>query len=90
MRTIWKYEIPIQDTFELEIPIGSYPLYVETVNGVPCIYYQIIDTTHTKEKSRFCIVGTGHALPSNYFLIGYFIQHNFGVDLVWWVLCELK
>jgi hypothetical protein len=79
---IWKYEIPIQDFFEIEMPKDSEVLCVQVQRGKPCIWVRVVDPNNLKVKKAFAIVGTGQAFNDNeYFYVGSF-QQDCGY-LVW-------
>ena len=72
---IWKYEIPIQDFFEIEMPKDSEVLCVQVQGGKPCIWVRVIDPGSLTEKKAFAIVGTGQGFNDNeYFYVGTFQQ----------------
>ena len=78
MRTIWKYEINIEDFFVLSMPIGSSILTLQIQRGKPCLWVSV-DTEQPMEARTFNIYGTGHPIPdkrsiNNY--IGTFQVHN--------------
>jgi len=60
MKTIWKYEIKAEDIQEIEMPVGSQILCVQTQREKPCIW--ILTDTETKdaETRKFFTIGTGH------------------------------
>ena len=61
-RTIWKYEIPLQDDITLEMPRGMIPLTVATQLGKICLWAEV-DPSQPKEPHHFRLAGTGHPLP---------------------------
>jgi hypothetical protein len=62
MITIYKYEIPVTDEFEIELPENATVLCVQIQNGKPYIWVHLFDGGK-KEKVKFKIFGTGHELP---------------------------
>jgi len=61
MKTIWKYEIPLQDKFKLKMPFNAKPLTVQVQHGVPCLWV-LVDTSKELEEYSFRVVGTGHQI----------------------------
>ncbi len=60
-KTIWKFELETTDNQEIEMPIGSEILTIQTQNVIPCIW-ALIDPNADKEVRRFEIYGTGHPI----------------------------
>lgn len=58
MKTIWKFELPIENDVVIEMPEDSILLSVQTKDGDLFIWAQV-DTDKPKTKNRFRIVGTG-------------------------------
>lgn len=58
---IYKYNIPVVDFFELELPIGAKILCVQTQNEMPCIW-AMVDPSAAKHPRRFSVIGTGHEI----------------------------
>jgi hypothetical protein len=61
MRTIYKYQIPVEDTFSLDLPANSKVLTAQTQRQVPCIWVEI-DSQAPKHPREFRLVGTGHPM----------------------------
>lgn len=59
MITIWKYEIPVEDTFSVDMPAYATILTVQVQNDVPCMW-AAVDTERGKVKRTFHVIGTGH------------------------------
>ena len=59
MRTIWKYQIPIQDYFELELPKDAEILTVQMQYGIPCLW-ALVDPTAQQEFRLFRLLEIGH------------------------------
>jgi hypothetical protein len=62
MKTIWKYELKIEDEQILSIPKYSYPLAVMTQRDILCIWF-LVNPKLEKEDIKIYIYGTGHELP---------------------------
>ena len=64
MRTIWKFEIPIQDEFELQIPMASQVLTVQVQHGKPCIWV-MVNPDAKRITYQFVLRGTGHPIEGD-------------------------
>lgn len=87
MKKIFKYPIPIQDHFAVQMPIGAKVLCVQVQHGNPYIWV-IVDERMPITPYQFRLRGTGHNCTdcdeSRYvgtFQLndGYLIFHLFGV-----------
>lgn len=70
MRTIYKYQIPLDaQCFKLTLRHGVRILDVQIQNGVPCLWAEI-DTDAEEEVFYFFIQGTGNPIleESRYYL----------------------
>ena len=64
MQTIFKYELPIQDTFTLTLPKGTHALHVGMQREIPCLWCLVDpDEDHYVEHAMRCY-GTGHPVPA--------------------------
>lgn len=61
MRTIYKYPIPIADSFKMELPKGAMILSFQSQNGVPCIW-AMVETGFVEEERSFRLYGTGRPI----------------------------
>jgi hypothetical protein len=66
MKTIWKYAVPVQDEFEIEMPMGSQVLSVQTQGSVPRIWVLVNPEEKAKLTRRFRVVGTGHEIEEEH------------------------
>lgn len=57
--TVWKYEVPINFDFTLELPIGAKILKYDTQRNVPMLWV-LVNSANDKEKRKFIMLGTGH------------------------------
>jgi hypothetical protein len=64
MVTVYKYPIPIEDEFTLDLPIHSQILKVECQHGRPCMW-ALVCPTHPTETRRFRLAGTGHPITQD-------------------------
>jgi len=64
MNAIYKYQLPVQDQVELEMPEGAQILTVQTQEahggGLPHLWAIVNTETSLKERRVFRIHGTGH------------------------------
>jgi len=58
--TIWKYQIPIEDSFRLELPEGATVLSVQTQREEACLW-ALCDENAQGVFRTFELRGTGHA-----------------------------
>ena len=80
---IWKYEIPVNDFFEISMPKGADVLCVQMQGETPCIWVKIYEGIEEGvEKREFAIVGTGQSFNDyEYYYVGTF--QNYAGMLVW-------
>lgn len=64
MRSIWKFEVPIDDVFTTAIPRGATILSVDEQHGTVWMWAEV-DPDASKEKRSFRLAGTGHSMPAN-------------------------
>lgn len=62
MKTIWKFPIPQQTPFCLEMPRFSRVLAVQMQEETPCIWVEV-EPDGLISRRAFHIVGTGRELP---------------------------
>jgi hypothetical protein len=56
---VWKFEVPVRDRFEIEMPVGARLLTVQTQNGRPHLWALV--NPHAETETRvFWVMGTGH------------------------------
>lgn len=61
--SVWKFEIPIDDYVELQMPKGAKLLAFQTQNEVPCLW-ALVDPAAEIQKRRFRFAGTGHLISN--------------------------
>lgn len=61
MKTIWKYEIPLEDTFSLSMPEGAQVLTVQLQGGIPSLW-AMVEPSAPQEERRFAVIGTGNPI----------------------------
>ncbi len=84
MRSIWKYEISIEDEFTVGMPIGARFLCLSFSPRV-AMWWEIPDTDAPTEVHSFRIFGTGQSMPVGDFvylgtLVGYMVFHVYEVQ----------
>jgi hypothetical protein len=62
MRTIWKYPIPMADSFEIEMPGDREFLTLDVQDGFPHIWVSVDPESGTFIR-KFHLVGTGNPIP---------------------------
>lgn len=83
MKTIWKFDIPITDTVQIEMPEKAKILYVGTTDGFGVSVWVLVNTGAKKEMRMLYIRGTGHKL-GNAVEEGYIgTVVTYGGSLVW-------
>ena len=58
-RQIWKFQFPVQDDIEIEMPMDAEVLHVEVQGEMPCLWAQV-DPSLPRVKRQFHLYGTGH------------------------------
>lgn len=61
MRKVYKYDIPMEDEFELELPEGADPVRVARQGDVARLWC-LVDPDAPSEIRRFRHAGTGHEI----------------------------
>lgn len=65
MRSIWKFQfLTLGGEQVMQVPEGATPLFVDTQQGDPCIWYEVDTEAPTVEK-KFEWHGTGHKVPND-------------------------
>ena len=61
MKTIWKFELKVEDIQRLEMPKDAKILCVQVKQGTPCLWAEV-DSSAPKEERAIEIFGTGHEI----------------------------
>lgn len=70
MKTVYKYQLALAETQEIEMPAKAEILSVGAQNDVICIW-AMVDTEGAMTRRKFNIVGTGHKMDDGYqFFLG--------------------
>jgi hypothetical protein len=59
MISIWKFNIPINDAFTVDMPVGARLLDVQDQGGTP-VLWAMVETAAQLTKRAFALRGTGH------------------------------
>lgn len=94
MRTVYKYELPNDQSsggiarlteFEMQIPVNADFLHLALQHDKACMWF-LVDDEAERELRKFCIAGTGHAIPTDGDILhrgtyqrGWFVFHVFEV-----------
>jgi len=62
MLTVWKYEVPAEDYFELSLPFNAKPLTVQTQHERPQMWVLLNKDETIYVNRRFRVAGTGHSI----------------------------
>ena len=65
MLTVYKYNIPIEDYFELDLPINSKILCFQIQNEKPTLWV-LVNPYNTLYRHKFRLFGTGHPISEDY------------------------
>lgn len=61
---IWKFSVPIQDRFAIDMPVNARVLSVQVQHGQPQMWV-LGDPYAPKESRSFIMYGTGHDMPND-------------------------
>ena len=59
MKTIWKYEIEISNSFTVRMPLFAEFLHIDVQDERPCMWF-LVDDKFELVDCEFCVIGTGH------------------------------
>lgn len=59
VQAIWKFPFAVLDLVQIEMPVGSEVLCVQTQSEQPCLWAKV-NPFAEKEMRQFRVVGTGH------------------------------
>lgn len=70
MKVVWKYAIPIEDEFTIEMPSDAQILKIDVQAGEPQLWI-LVDALRINTKRYFKLVSTGHPFDDNgYWYVG--------------------
>lgn len=93
MKTIYKYQVPLEGAFSLKLPKEAVILSFQCQDAVATIWV-MVETAHVDEERHFRLYGTGHPIaniPKDTGL--HFIgtaQEGSGFTHVWHLFEEVK
>lgn len=64
MNSVYKYTIPVEDYFSLDLPKGAKILTVQEQHGEPQLW-ALVNKDKPNEKRNFRLVGTGHPVKES-------------------------
>jgi hypothetical protein len=87
MKKVFKYEMPITEEFEIEMPQWAVVLSFQVQNGKPCIWV-FVDEDTPLTKFKFCLYGTGEIIN-----LGHLVSHVGTIQLdgfVWHLFIDQR
>lgn len=64
-KTIYKYEVVLEEVFTISMPRCAFLLSVQLQNGKPAMW-AVVDPAAPTEERRFGCFGTGNPLPDGF------------------------
>lgn len=65
MKTIWKFQLKVDDFQTLEIPKDSKLLAVQTQGETPCLW-ALVSPENQRESIEIMTIGTGHPVEKDF------------------------
>ncbi len=59
MKTIWKFDVAVNDGFSVDMPLGSRVICVQVQRSSP-VMWALVDTAEPLRSRRFRVYGTGN------------------------------
>ncbi len=89
MKTIWKFELQIEDEQFVNMPSGSKILSIQTQHD-KIVFWAMVEPAMEITPVRFVIVGTGHPITDKCVNDGNYVGtvQTFNGDLVWHVFID--
>ena len=79
---IFKYVVPMDETFVLKLPAGAVPLHFGMQNGDPCLWARVVESAPMQDY-KFRFAGTGHVVAGGWTYIGTTFDREFVWHLFW-------
>lgn len=76
MATIWKFPIPIADSFSISMPCAAEFLFVAAQDGQGCLWARVSPSEQGREERKFLLRGTGHEVDGACMYVGSFILRD--------------
>ena len=92
MRTIYKYPLPFEPDFTIDLPVGATLLHIDAQDQSQpgqLSLWAMVDTDQPIVKKRFAIIGTGHEIPPGIHALNHFATVLVG-NFVWHVFTPLE
>jgi len=70
MLTVYKYTVPVDDYFSLDLPRGAKILAVQEQHGEPQVW-ALVNPGNPTETRKFRLAGTGHPIKEDEGLLNY-------------------
>jgi hypothetical protein len=64
MKKVFKYDVSLEDTFTVKMPIGAEMLYTQAQNDIPRLW-ALVDTDKKEQEYKFRLAGTGHPIDDS-------------------------
>lgn len=64
MKSVWKFQIPVDDHPVMNLPVGASILSV-AFQGEDLVLWALVDPDADKEPRRLRVAGTGHAIEES-------------------------
>jgi hypothetical protein len=71
-RSVWKFEIPVQDEFTVEMPMLATVVHVAAQNDKPCMW-ALVNPANERVERTFYVHATGHPVRPELVHLGTFI-----------------
>jgi hypothetical protein len=78
--TIWKFKLPIEDDFTLQLPKGYKILTVQMQNEAPCLWVLVSLEEKEMETATFRVAGTGHPIDMENYPLGIEYINSFQME----------
>ncbi len=70
MKSVYKYPLPVTDSFTLELPDGAVILSLQTQRGLPCVWALVDRDVASSTRRHFRTYGTGHPIDQQGSFVG--------------------
>jgi hypothetical protein len=77
MRTIWKFEIPIQEEFELHLPYIHKVVLTDMQDNKPMVWIEVDLASSARIPFKFYVKATGQEIQPNINHVGSWSQPPF-------------
>lgn len=83
MSVVWKFPVPVEGEFAIEMPLDAVLRCVQTQHGEPFLWAEV-NPNRDPEPRKFRLIGTGHPIKVGSELLEYVGTFQlWGGDLVW-------